>query len=137
LFIATGDAIESPPPSSGQADCRSELMRRPLFVLALVLASAVAAAAANSDAPGGSASAAAQDVIPKSWLDKEIGVQEAEAQVGAQSENWRRLKALLQPGDRLWTFCSSFESFQALAGRCGVAIVRDGRAIAQVVTIMN
>jgi hypothetical protein len=111
-------------------------MRRPLFVLALVLASA-AAAAAGSDAPAGSASAAAEDVVPKPWLDKEIGVEEAEAQVGAQSEDWRRLKALLQPGDRLWTFCSSFESFQALAGRCGVAIVRDGKAIAQVVTIMN
>jgi hypothetical protein len=85
-----------------------------------------------------------QDVIPKQWLDKKISVEQAEAQnlvdgvpFGAQAEDWKRLKAAIKVGDELWTYCSSFESFKALAGRCGIAIVRDGKVVQQLVTIMN
>jgi hypothetical protein len=84
------------------------------------------------------------DVIPKQWLDHTISIEQAEAQnmvdgipFGAGSDSWKRLEDSLQSGDSLWAYCSPFESFKALAGRCGIAVVRDGRVVMQLVTIMN
>lgn len=84
------------------------------------------------------------NVIPKQWLDHTISVEQAEAQnmvdgipFEASSESWKRLKDSLQSGGILWTYCSPSESFKALAGRCGIAVVRDGRVVMQLVTIMN
>ena len=83
-------------------------------------------------------------VIPKQWLDKEISVEQAEADhmvngvaFGAENDRWKKLKASMQPDDRLWTYCSPFESFQAHAGRCGIAVVRDGKVMSQLITLMN
>jgi hypothetical protein len=39
--------------------------------------------------------------------------------------------------DELWAFSSPAEYWKGLAGRAGVALVRDGRPIAHVVTVMN
>jgi hypothetical protein len=121
-------------------------MRRQLvaiFLLTLV-GSASPFWAADSGANAQPAPAGEGDVIPKQWLDHTISVEQAEAQnmvdgipFGASSDSWKRLKDQLQSGDSLWTYCSPFESFKALAGRCGIAIVRDGRVVMQLVTIMN
>jgi hypothetical protein len=43
----------------------------------------------------------------------------------------------MKPGDELWTFCSPAESWQNLAGRRGIVLLRDGMAIAEIVTLMN
>jgi hypothetical protein len=43
----------------------------------------------------------------------------------------------MQPGDELWTFSSPAESWKYLAGRAGVALVRDGKPIKVVITLMN
>jgi hypothetical protein len=43
----------------------------------------------------------------------------------------------MQPGDELWTFASSAESFRHLAGRSGIVLLRDGRAVAEIVTLMS
>lgn len=56
---------------------------------------------------------------------------------GFQNDKWEALKARMLPGDELWTFASSAESWQALAGRAGIALVRDGRIVEQLVTLMN
>ena len=40
-------------------------------------------------------------------------------------------------GDELWEFSSPAEYWENLAGREGVALVRDGRPIAHVVALMN
>jgi hypothetical protein len=100
---------------------------------------------------------AADDVlaIPKSWLDKKISIAEAEAThpgvndervqsmpesakpFGFLNGQWEALKAEIQPGDELWSFASPPKSWEDLAGRAGVALVRDGNPIKVVVTVMN
>jgi hypothetical protein len=91
---------------------------------------------------GGSARAADDaSRIPKEWLDKKISVEEAEAAhpepFGFQSQAWEALKAAMQPGDELWTFASPAKSWEDLAGRAGIAVVRDGNPIKVLVTVMN
>jgi hypothetical protein len=105
---------------------------------------------------GGSARAADDaSRIPKEWLDKKISVEEAEAAhpginddrvqrfpeaakpFGFQSQAWEALKAAMQPGDELWTFASPAKSWEDLAGRAGIAVVRDGNPIKMLVTVMN
>jgi hypothetical protein len=42
-----------------------------------------------------------------------------------------------RPDDEIWEFSSSLESWQHLAGRAGVALVRDGTVIDACVTVLN
>jgi hypothetical protein len=48
-----------------------------------------------------------------------------------------RVKVRLMPGDELWTFSGPPDSWQALAGRSGFALVRAGRVIDHIVTRLN
>jgi hypothetical protein len=50
---------------------------------------------------------------------------------------WEALKARMQPGDELWTFASSPQSWRDLAGRAGIALVCNGQIIERLVTMMN
>ena len=95
------------------------------------------------------------DKIPTSWLDKKINVAEAEAAnpglhdervarfpeagrpFGFHNREWEALKSAMQPEDEVWTFASPADSWQHLAGRAGIALVRDGHPIKTLVTIMN
>jgi hypothetical protein len=54
-----------------------------------------------------------------------------------QTHEWERIKLRMLPGDELWTFSSPPETWQALAGRMGIALVRKGRVIAHAITAMN
>jgi len=56
---------------------------------------------------------------------------------GYSNSKWEALKAGMQPGDELWTFTSSPASWRALAGSAGIALVREGRIVATIVTMMN
>jgi hypothetical protein len=105
---------------------------------------------------GGSAYAV-DDVpaIPKSWLEKKVSVEEAEAlhpgvhdertarmpeigkPFGFMHGQWEALKAQMQAGDELWTFRSPDQSWQDLAGRAGVVLVRNGVPIKALTTMMN
>jgi hypothetical protein len=94
-------------------------------------------------------------MIPKEWLQKPISVAEAEAAYpgirddrvkrfpdaakpfGFKNAEWEDLKSEMQPGDELWTFSSSPASWQALAGRSGIALVRNGVPIKTLVGAMN
>jgi hypothetical protein len=49
----------------------------------------------------------------------------------------KTLEALMLPGDEVWKFSSPPQSWQQLMGRAGVALVREGRSIAHVITSMN
>jgi hypothetical protein len=51
--------------------------------------------------------------------------------------DWERIKIRMLPEDELWTFSSSADSWAQLAGRMGIALVRNGRAIKHAVTLMN
>ena len=56
---------------------------------------------------------------------------------GGLNAEWEALKARMQPGDELWTFASSPESWRNLAGRAGIALVRNGQIVERLVTMMN
>ena len=93
--------------------------------------------------------------IPKEWLQTQITVPEAEAAYpgitdervqkfpdaakpfGFRHAEWEALKSHMQPGDQLWTFMSPQKSWEALAGRSGIALVRDGAPIEVIVGAMN
>jgi len=89
--------------------------------------------------------------MDKSWLTKRTTVAEVEAasmvsnpELGPEpvpfgfiNDKWKALLAQMQPGDELWEFSSSEESWQHLAGRAGFALVRNGEVVASIVTMMN
>jgi hypothetical protein len=71
---------------------------------------------------------------PIEWLEKRVDIDE----IGAGSSgDWNRLKMFLTERDELWTFSSPPDYWAGLAGRAGVALVRNGRPIAHVITVMN
>ena len=70
---------------------------------------------------------------PIEWLIRRIDVAEIE-----KHPRWERaFKARMTDRDELWEFDSPAEYWEGLAGREGVALVRDGQPIAYVVTLMN
>jgi hypothetical protein len=94
-------------------------------------------------------------LIPKEWLEKPISIAEAETAhpgitddrvqrfpdaakpFGFRNAEWEALKAEMRPGDELWTFSSSAKSWRSLAGRAGIALVRNGTPIETLVSVMN
>lgn len=56
---------------------------------------------------------------------------------GYCNDQWQALLAQMRPGDELREFCSSPESWDHLAGRAGIALVRDGREVASIDTMLN
>jgi hypothetical protein len=81
-----------------------------------------------------------------SW--REMTVSEAEAAhpgrrpgtekpFGFNNAKWEALKAAMRPGDELYAFCTSPESWRARAGASGVALVREGKVIREIVTMSN
>jgi hypothetical protein len=94
-------------------------------------------------------------LIPKAWLDKKVTIAEAEAAhpgirdervqrfpdaakpFGFKSGQWEAIKAAMQPGDELWTFASPAKSWEDLAGRAGIAVVRDGNPVMVLTTMLN
>jgi hypothetical protein len=88
--------------------------------------------------------------IPKDWLQKQISISEAEtaypgitddrvkdSPFGFRHAEWEALKSHMQPGDQLWTFMSPQKSWEDLAGRSGIALVRNGAPIEVIVGAMN
>jgi hypothetical protein len=85
------------------------------------------------------------------WLKRKLTVEQAEAEnmiaierlgpkpvpFGFCNRDWHNLLAQMQPGDELWEFSSSGESWQNLCGRAGVALVRGGEVVASMITSMN
>jgi hypothetical protein len=90
---------------------------------------------------------------PSEWLTKRLTFSEFES-LGVRPGGWsvensssrsstgeqrevQQLKLRMLAGDEIWAFSSPPETWQMLAGRAGVALVRDGRPIGYVVTLMN
>jgi hypothetical protein len=83
---------------------------------------------------------------PLEWLESPTHIGEAAPepvtvpallQLSPGKREWRRLKARMAKDDELRSFCSPPKSWQSLTGRKGVALVRMGKPIAHVVTLMN
>jgi hypothetical protein len=93
--------------------------------------------------------------IPKAWLQEQITVAEAEKAYpgitdervktspeaakpfGFRHAEWEALKTHMQPGDQLWTFMSPPKSWEDLAGRSGIALVRNGVPVEVIIGAMN
>ena len=93
--------------------------------------------------------------IPKAWLKEKTTVAEVEAAnpgitddrvkrfpeaakpFGFENRRWEEFKGVMLPGDEIRMFSSPPESWQHLAGRAGIALVRDGVPIRIIVTRMN
>lgn len=141
---ATGDAVFDPvaPPGGATASQAS---------LTGGGASGTATPAALEPVPPPPAAGDPADVIPRSWLQKRTTVEEAEKQnlvtnerlgsapvpFGFINARWVEFKGRMQAGDELWEFSSSSASWEHLAGRGGLCIVRQGRIVDCFVTIMN
>lgn len=92
-----------------------------------------------------------KDVIPKEWLKKKTTLAKAEqahlvtdrrlgpkpVPFGFINASWEKFKAGIRIGDELWEFESPGESWEKLAGRSGLCIVREGRIIDAIITRMN
>jgi hypothetical protein len=94
-------------------------------------------------------------VFPLAWLQERISIEEAERRFtpmlddrtnhlpelrkpfGFVNGRWEKLKARVQTGDEIWTFRSPPETWEDLAGKAGVALVRENKVIDAVVTVMN
>ncbi len=81
------------------------------------------------------------DAVPTDWLQEPANFQDMDAEYGVPASGvhaqWEELKRRMQPGDRLVNFVSPSDSWKHLAGRAGIALVRDGKVIAAFVTMMN
>ncbi|MBI1338456.1 MAG: hypothetical protein GC164_16055 [Phycisphaera sp.] len=80
--------------------------------------------------------------IPKSWLKEPVTVDEIDADlregrmpVGASE--WEALKTKMRPGDELRAYSSPEESWENLAGRAGIALIRKGRVVDDILTMLN
>jgi hypothetical protein len=85
------------------------------------------------------------------YLKRRLTIEEAEAEnkaeaerfgietvpVGCLNTQWKSLLAQMQPGDELWEFSTPTMFWENLAGQKGVALVRNGEVISQLVTLMN
>jgi hypothetical protein len=50
---------------------------------------------------------------------------------------WRGHFAQMAPGDEIWKFSSSPESWACLAGRAGIALVRDGKIVDSITLVVS
>ena len=66
-----------------------------------------------------------------------VSIDGTEVPFGYIQNKWRTLLEKMQEGDNLYEFRSSDESWKFLAGREGIALVRDGKIVADIVTSMN
>jgi hypothetical protein len=91
----------------------------------------------------------------ESWLTERVSVEQVEAAAiakadqpagnakvpskpfGQNNQRWERLKAQMASNDELWYFCSPEEMWRNLAGRAGIALVRNGKVIDELIFLMN
>ena len=83
------------------------------------------------------------DPIETDWLLEHLTVDEAEAKhmvhterlgpdpvpFGFMNTQWQAMLSLMEEGDQLWSFCSTGECWNSLAGREGIALLRKGQVI--------
>jgi len=53
------------------------------------------------------------------------------------NDRWRAFLAQMQEGDELWTFCTPPETWEHVAGFGGIAVVRHGKIVVEIVTLRS
>ena len=85
------------------------------------------------------------------WLDEQTTLEQVEAEhlvederlpggkavFGFINDQWEALKARFQEGDQWWNYCSDHDSWVQLAGRAGVALVRDDKIVGAITSRMS
>jgi hypothetical protein len=85
------------------------------------------------------------------WLKRKITVEEAEAKhmvlhdslgkdpvpFGFINNDWNKLKQQMVDGDELWEYSSPADTWENLCGRAGIALVRGGKVVDAIQTVMN
>ena len=84
------------------------------------------------------------EFVPSTWLFDAVDMDEIESDwldkpspYGVPSEEWEELKSQMKEGDEIRAFSSPKDYWENLAGRSGYALVREGKAIAGIITMMN
>ena len=91
------------------------------------------------------------DALKHRFIRKYISVEEAENEnivtdprlgdspvpFGFSNHEWLELLAEMQDGDELWTFTTSVESWDNMAGRAGISLVRNGKEVTCIIRRMN
>jgi hypothetical protein len=84
------------------------------------------------------------DSIPNEWLGSTVPVEDVEddnlvdgVPFGNQAVEWKQFKAGMIEGDEICSFCSPPDSKDDLAGRGGYALVRQGKVVRYIVTMLN
>jgi hypothetical protein len=90
--------------------------------------------------------------VPLEWLMNKISIQEAEHEntfvppyskkpipipFGKDNATWNDIKSKMLEGDEVWRFSSPPETWTNMCGRGGVCIVRNGKIVDGIITIMN
>jgi hypothetical protein len=75
--------------------------------------------------------------MDRTWLTRRVSLSELGDNWGYLQREWDALRSEMREGDELWEFASPQSSWDALAGRAGVALVRGGQVLSQIVTIVS
>ena len=82
--------------------------------------------------------------IPPEWLFDPVDIDEKESDwldkpgpYGVPREAWIKMKSQMVEGDDIRAFSAPEDYWKNLAGRAGYALVREGKVIASIVTMMN
>ena len=82
--------------------------------------------------------------VPPKWLFDPVDIDEIESDwlnksgpYGVPKEAWIKMKSQMIEGDEIRAFSAPEEYWKNLAGRAGYALVREGKVIASIVTMMN
>jgi hypothetical protein len=74
---------------------------------------------------------------PIEWLREPLTVADADRMFPRANPKWEELKSSLRPGDEFWRFKSPPDSWRRLAGRAGIALVRNRTIVHAIVTMLN
>jgi hypothetical protein len=79
------------------------------------------------------------DFVPtKEFLTKKLRIEDFDSYDWQMpKKRWLKMKQQIRQGDELWGFATPPKTWEHLHGRGGIALVRDGKIINSVVTLMS
>jgi len=71
------------------------------------------------------------------YEDRAVNEPELRLPFGFCNERWEAINAEMQPSDELWTFRSPDWTWDDYVGREGIVLLREGQAVATILTKMS
>jgi hypothetical protein len=99
----------------------------------------IIAVCADCPAHGANTKHAAYLAIVATWLTERTTEGQIVNKHGKylDSERWEKLKDQFEVGDSYYEYCSPPETWDQRRGQAGIALVRDGNVIDEIVTVLN